>query len=275
MNKLAFMRNFLFNVLSLTPFRKRFQFIGNSSKEEFSEVIDLELFEKKVFSQNGEDGILIKIFSVIGSINNFYVEFGVESGAECNTCYLRKKAEWQGLMMDSAYENPELNLQRECITAENINKLFQKYNVPFEFDLLSIDIDYNDFYVWKALSEKYRPRVVVIEYNATHLPHEDKVVKYDTLGSWDGTNYYGASILSLYKLGRKKGYSLVYAENRGVNLFFIRDDILENVPFSFKEINNVTKIFKYPSYGSGPNGGHVADSLNRTFLTSDELLRRY
>ena len=78
------------------------------------------------------------------------------------------------------------------ITAENITQLFDKYHVPYDLDLLSIDIDYNDFYVWKALDEKYQPAVVVIEYNATHFPSEDKVAKYHPYFAGDGTNYYGA-----------------------------------------------------------------------------------
>ena len=55
------------------------------------------------------------------------------------------------------------NLHKEFVTAENINRIFEKYSVPFQFDLLSIDIDYNDFYLWNALDAKYTPFVVVID----------------------------------------------------------------------------------------------------------------
>tara|TARA_Y100001935_G_C17281180_1_gene497571 strand:- start:1118 stop:1249 length:132 start_codon:yes stop_codon:yes gene_type:complete len=43
--------------------------------------------------------------------------------------------------MDGGNENDAINLKKEFITAENINELFEKYNVPESFDLLSIDID--------------------------------------------------------------------------------------------------------------------------------------
>ncbi len=235
-------------------------------------LLDLSRFEKKFYSQNGEDGVIVKIFEAIGAKSKYYVEFGASNGLECNTRYLRQFFGWYGLLMDGKYENRFINLQKAFITAENINQLFRQHRVPHEFDLLSIDIDYNDFYVWNAISAEYRPRVVVIEYNATHLPHEDKVVKYDPNAWWDGSNYYGASILALYQLGRKKGYSLVYAEDAGVNLFFVRDDVLQRCPVTFKNVNSVEHLYKYPRYGKGPNGGHPADPHQREYVRSDEII---
>lgn len=236
-------------------------------------IIDLNEYEKKIYSQNGEDGVIEKIFEIIGTVSKDYVEFGVENGQECNTSYLRQHQHWQGLMMDGRYQDPAINLQKEFISAENINQLFQHYKVPLEFDLLSIDIDYNDFYVWKAINDQYRPRVVVIEYNASHLPYEDKVVKYDPTAQWDSSNYFGASILAYCKLAQKKGYSLVYAENRGVNLFFIQDDVLNECKVIFKDINCVDRIYKHSNFGrNGPNGGHPADPLNRAYVTAEEIL---
>lgn len=232
--------------------------------------IDLTAFEQRIFSQNGEDGVLLKIFDLIGTKSKFFVEFGTGDGRECNTRYLREFCEWKGLMMDGGYCQPHINLQQEMITAENILELFTKYGVPEEFDLLSVDIDFNDFYVLNKILGKYFPRVIVIEYNATHLPHEDKVVLYNPTQFWDGTNYFGASILSLYNIGRKYNYSLIYAENQGVNLFLVRDDVLETSGVTFKNINDVEKLYKYPRYRPG---GHPADPQNRLYTSSEEIFR--
>jgi hypothetical protein len=234
--------------------------------------IDLNNYEKRIFSQNGEDGVLSKIFEVIGTSSKFFVEFGVQDGEECNTRYLRENDHWQGLMMDAGYYTPEINLQKEMITAENVNDLFSKYHVPKEFDLLSIDIDFNDFYVLRSLLENYSPRVIVAEYNSTHFHNEDKVVIYDPTTFWDGTNYFGASILSLFNLGRKYHYSLIYSERGGINLFFVRDDVLKSSGASFKNANSVAKIYKFPKYGTGPKGGHIPDPLNRPYTSSEILL---
>lgn len=236
--------------------------------------IVLEHFEKKHFSQNGEDGVIERIFDLIGSTAKYYVEFGVENGNECNTRYLREAKGWQGLMMDGRFEDRKINLQQEFITAESINDLFEKYHVPHEFDLLSIDIDYNDFYIWHAIDSKYRPRVVVIEYNATHLPDEDKIVLYSPQHWWDGTNYFGASILSFSLLGKQKGYTLVYVENRGVNLFFVRDDILENGTIQFLDQNIVALLYKAPHYGLGPRDGHVQDPHFRPYVKAANILEK-
>jgi hypothetical protein len=250
------------SVFGLTP--------NDNSKPE----VDLEKYEKRVYSQNGEDGVLEKIFGIVGTTSRYYVEFGVENGNECNTRFLRQFYGWKGLMMDLSYQNHNINLNKEKITAENIVELFQKYQVPTEFDLLSIDIDLNDFHVWNTICQFYRPRVVVIEYNGCLSPHEDKVVIYYPNNHWDGTNYYGASILAFYKLGRKYGYSLVYAENRGANIFFVRDDVLESCGSLFKNTNNVEKLFKpLRNAGPGPNGGHTLDPHNRAYLKAENLLK--
>ena len=239
----------------------------------YAEPVDLSLYEKSFYSQNGEDGVLNKIFQLIGTSSRYCVEFGASDGKTNSNTYLLRLQGWSSLLMDRMYEDSAINLHKEFITAENITALFDKYNVPHDLDLLSIDIDFNDFYVWKALGAKYQPSVVVIEYNATHLPHEDKVVKYQPYFCGEGTNYYGASILALYHLGRSKGYSLVYADKEGVNLFFIRDDILEEKKLQFKDMNDVEKLYRYPTYGKGPNGGHREDPKKRAYLTSTDCLR--
>ena len=244
----------------------RMEYLVNSG----SSWVDLNFFERTVFSQNGEDGILELIFEAIETTNKYYVEFGVEDGSERNTRNLQEMYGWSGLLMDGGYENEQINLNKEFITAENINQLFEKYNVPEEFDLLSIDIDYNDFHVWKALEEKYKPRVVIIEFNGLFSESDDLVVKYDPKAAWDKTIYCGASIKAMYNLGISKGYSLVYVENNGVNLFFIRDDVLDfvekNMRIKFKDVNNIEKLYKPPFYDK------KADPKNREFVSSESLL---
>ena len=97
------------------------------------------------------------------------------------------------------------NIQREFVSPKNINKLFAKYNVPKEFDLLSIDIDSLDYYVWEAIKPIYKPRVVVVEYNSSIAPDLSLVVENEENFTWDETNYFGASLAALRKLGLKRG----------------------------------------------------------------------
>ncbi len=191
----------------------------------------------KIYSQNDEDGIIQEIFRRIGVAARTFVEFGVATGSECNTVKLLIEG-WRGLWMEpdplranSIRRTFELFCQDEklvvlekSVTAENIDALLSEHAAGAEIDLISIDIDYNDYWVWKAITT-VRPRVVVIEYNASLRPPLSLTVPYDPQGSWDGSNFYGASLQALVRLGAEKGYRIVGCSLAGVNAFFVRADL--------------------------------------------------
>jgi len=239
--------------------------------------IDLSLYEKRIFSQNGEDGVTIKLLELIYhkaiTDTKFYVEFGVESGVQCNTRILRENYKWKGLMMDGSNEKLDINLKKEFITKENICELFEKHNVPKHINLLSVDIDFNDYHVLKEILPKYKCDIIICEYNATHLANEDKVIQYDKNGKWDMTNYFGASLLAFNKLATHFNYILVYCENKGVNCFFIHNDIIQSKNLKFLNAGNVEKIYRKANYGCGPNGGHMQDTLNRKYISFNYITK--
>lgn len=186
-------------------------------------ILDLSPFEARVYSQNGEDGIIEAIFASVGTTNRYFVEFGVEDGLVCNTRRLLRSG-WSGLQMDP--RRNRRGVVEAFVTAENVNELFKMNGVPPRFDLLSIDIDGNDYWAWKAVTS-FHPRVVVIEYNASIPPDESRTIVYDPSFRWDGTDYFGAGLLALSRLGRRKGYTLVGCESQGVNAFFVHDSLIE------------------------------------------------
>lgn len=235
--------------------------------------MDLNSFEKKVFSQNGEDGITEKLIEIIyqgDNENKCFVEFGVQDGKECNTRILREKYNWNGLQMDGSFENHSINLKKHWICKENINNLFELYSVPKTINLLSVDIDFNDFYVLKEILFKYKCDIIICEYNATHLPHEDKIVVYNKYGMWDSTNYFGASLFSLYKLSRMFNYSIVCCDNMGVNCFMVHNDIIKKHNLQFN--TDIYKIYKSPKYSIGPNRGHPQDPTFRKYLSFENAM---
>jgi hypothetical protein len=191
----------------------------------------------KTYAQNDEDGILQEIFRRIGMASRTFVEFGVESGVECNSVKLLVEG-WRGLWIEGDTVHAEairrrfvpflashqLTMLENFVTAENIDALLAKGGMVGEIDLLGIDIDYNDLWVWKAITA-IRPRVVVIEYNASFRPPLSITVPYDPNGRWNGSNYYGASLEALVRLGREKGYRIVGCSIAGVNAFFVRADL--------------------------------------------------
>lgn len=198
----------------------------------------LNRYEFKVFSQAGEDGIISEIFNRIGTTNEFFVEFGVGNGLENNSAYLLVKG-WQGYWIEGSerfcksirqsFEDliakQQLTLKNTFITAANIEDLFREGNVPTELDLLSIDIDGNDYWVWQAITN-YRPRVVIVEYNAIYPPESSWVMQYNPSHQWKYNSHVGSSLKALEKLGHEKGYKLVACNFSGVNAFFVREDLL-------------------------------------------------
>src|SRR3990167_5795057 len=94
---------------------------------------NLNSFEKRVYSQNGEDGILEVVFDKIGTTNKYFVEFGVKDAQQCNTRFFKEFKGWQGLWMDGDKQYNK-NVKTHWITRENIEPLLKKYNVPKNFD---------------------------------------------------------------------------------------------------------------------------------------------
>ncbi len=184
---------------------------------------DLRSYERRVHSQGGEDGALERIFECIGTSNEYFVEFGAWDGRHLsNTAHLRLDCGWSGLLMDGAPERVGEGVHQEFVTAENVNALFDHYRVPERFDLLSIDIDGNEYWIWKALRD-YRARVVIIEYNVFFGIRVSKTMPYDPDHVWDKSMFHGASLAALRKLGREKGYSLVHTDSYSPNAIFVAD----------------------------------------------------
>jgi hypothetical protein len=202
--------------------------------------------EFSVYSQNGEDGILLYVFSQIGTTNRCFVEFGVADGRECNTANLLLNFGWQGLMMEAASfkydlarsyfdillgdEKDRLRILNTLVTAENINTLLSENHVPAEPDLLSIDIDSNDYWVWQAI-EVVRPRVVIVEYNPVYGVGQSLTIPYqrgmfDRFDAHPNGLYFGASLAALTRLAHHKGYVLVGCDSTGTNAVFVRQDVL-------------------------------------------------
>jgi hypothetical protein len=206
----------------------------------------LERHGFKVWSQNEEDGIIEEIFRRIGVARpgqpGSFVEFGVSDGRECNTLKLLVEG-WRGLWMESAPEQCEkirrihagpigegrLELLQTAVTAENIDRLIagSRAAAAGELDLLSIDIDGNDYHVLEAI-KGVRPRVVVIEYNGKFPPPMDVVPPYDSAHVWDGSDYAGASLQAISNLAERRDYRLVGTNICGANAFFVRSDLVGN-----------------------------------------------
>lgn len=208
-------------------------------------------FRKKIYSQYGEDGIIEYIFKIINPISRYYVEFGAWDGLKCsNTANLRINKNWKGLLLEgnkekveSTINRKEINLHHEIVNKNNINAIFKKYNVPTNFDLLSIDIDSNDYYVWENLTD-YKPRIVVIETNPGIKNDKPLCVIEDKANIYEKNNtgnYFGANLHAFYNLAKKKGYELLTVERW--NAFFIIKE--EFNKFNIQPISKEKMLLNY------------------------------
>ena len=119
------------------------------------------------------------------------------------------------------------------ITKKNINQLIKNSGIEGDIGLLSIDIDGNDYWIWKAI-DVISPRIVICEYNSTFGSRESVTIPYTETFNRTRTHYsnlyYGASLRALCVLAQKKGYVFVGSNKAGCNAFFIRKDIVGKIP---------------------------------------------
>ena len=200
---------------------------------------NIQDYEFKVFSQNGEDGIIQFLIQNTEIKNKIFVEFGVETYKEANTKFLLLNNGWSGLIIDGDKDAMEkiassdlhwkydLKSIGNFITKDNINEIIKSAGIEGEIGLLSVDIDGNDYWVFENI-DCINPQILIMEYNSmfgdTHkisVPYDENFVRsqkhYSNL-------YYGASIAALCDIANKKGYDLVGSNSFGNNLFFIRHD---------------------------------------------------
>lgn len=196
--------------------------------------------EFQVFSQNGEDGILLAILSKLASPTKRFVEIGVEEGLECNSAVLGFVLGWDGVMVEAdplraatarklaermlAGRTNRVDVCHTLVTCDNVNDIVG----DSPLGVLSIDVDGMDYWLWKAV-EATAAEVVIIEYNASMGPERPGMVPYDksfsAMKAHASGYYHGASLAALERLGRSKGYSLVAVDSAGVNAFFVHDAV--------------------------------------------------
>ncbi|MDR1115625.1 MAG: hypothetical protein LBL33_05680 [Tannerella sp.] len=230
----------------------------------------LELHGFKVYSQNDEDGIIQEIFKRIGTTSKIFIEFGIGNGMETNTLYLLMQG-WKGYWIDGnptfvshtkkvfkrAIDRGQLFVEESFITKDNIDSLLGKYFTG-EIDLLSIDIDGNDYYVWENI-KCINPRVVIVEYNAKFPPPCSFIMEYNETHHWDESDKMGMSLQAATDLGDSLGYQLVGTNLNGVNAFFVRKDIIRGKESALFPLPATAENLYNPAHYYLPfRGGHPA-----------------
>lgn len=213
-------------------------------------------YAKNNTSQFGEDGIIEKVLDIIPDSDQWCVEFGSWDGKKhSNTFNLITEKGFSAVLIEASkkkfvelVKNFGDSKKIVCINKfvgfgpeDNLDTILGETDIPKDFDLLSIDIDGNDYHVWEAV-KSYTPKVITVEFNPT-IPNEVEFVqeKNETVSQ-------GSSIRALVKLGRSKGYELVcatlanaiFVDQKYYPLFGIQDNSVEALR---KDKTFITHIF--------------------------------
>lgn len=200
---------------------------------------NLQLAEFKIFSQFGDDGIIQFLINYLDFTTQTFIEFGVEDYTESNTRYLLLNNNWSGMVMDGSEENIkkikeeswfwryELLAENLFVEKDNINQFIKSHGFHDEIGLLNIDVDGNDYWIWKSI-EVVKPILVVMEYNSYFGSQHPWTVNYDASFIRKDYHYsylyWGTSLLSLCDLAEEKGYSFIGCNSNGNNAYFVRND---------------------------------------------------
>jgi hypothetical protein len=243
----------------------------------------LNAFGRKVFSQSDEDGITLEILRRLGISQGVFAEFGVGDGLENNTLVLAASG-WKGFwvggqdLLVNTHENqrskPNFGFVKSWIKKSNVAELYwQGLNLISEksIDMLSVDLDGNDYYIAEELlTGGAAPKVIIVEYNAKFIPPIEWKIEYSDEHMWKGDDYFGASLASFQKLFAAHGYFLACCNAfTGANAFFVRSgyrDLFKDVP------KDISQVWSEPQYYLPYKYGH-ASSAKTIDLIFKELNR--
>jgi len=216
---------------------------------------------QKKFSQKGEEFYIIYIFQHILPESKYFVDLGAGDGFTLSNTALIKHYGWNGLMMDADNKGNE-EVKKEFITATNIIQLFEKYSVPEKFDLLSIDLDGNDYWVLDELLGEYRPRLIVAEFNGTIPYGVDKVMEYNEAHVWNNDDYYGASLDAFKRLAKRHNYTAIFCHD-SLNVYFLADEELCNPQTDFNVSHETQQYHPHNPNGVWYNFNEIKEQLNK------------
>lgn len=256
-------------------FRKICQ-IGHSHllnyRGKYKDVTNLNDLDYKIFSQNGEDGIIDYLLYTLSIDNPKFIEIGVGDYNEANTRFLFETKNSKGLIID-CIENLEkkvkknillwkgdLQILQKSINEENIINILKKFDFLNEIDLFSLDIDGIDFWILKKLPEKFS-KIAIIEYNSNF--GSELEISVPNIPNFNRIDYhysnlcFGASLKAIINLMKSKGFTFIGTNNSCVNAFFIVDEEVKNLGINLPKIENLKKYTESNIRESRSTEGHL------------------
>jgi len=182
------------------------------------------------YSQANEECYIKHILHNIPSKNKFILELGAWDAVHLsNTKYFIDEYDFDALLIDGDNHGNSV-VKEHFITKENILDILEKYECPKEFDFLCIDLDGNDIYILDEILTKYKPSLIVAEFNPIFQHNESVAIEYNPTHEWGNDNYYGFSFLAGIKMAEKNGYTCIF-QNDNLNMYFVKNEFIEGLTF--------------------------------------------
>lgn len=207
-------------------------------------IKDIENVFYKVFSQNGEDGIIQYLLYSLKINTPKFVEIGTENYLESNTRYIYETCSTDGLIIDGHVNLEEkiskflplykgnLKIINKLIESDSIIDILKKNNFIKDLDIFSIDIDSVDYWVIKELPDKIS-KIFIAEYNPYFGP--DLEITVPNIKNFNRTDYhysnlcYGSSLKAIINILKEKGFSFIGVNDLKNNAFFVLNEYLKLV----------------------------------------------
>jgi hypothetical protein len=258
-------------------------------------VENIQDLEFKVFSQFGDDGIIQYLINNIDINKKKFIEFGVGDYRESNTRFLLINNNWEGIVFDcnlnsikkikteDIYWQYNLQAVHAFINKDNINSLFESNGFIGDIGILHIDVDGNDYWIWKAI-DIIDPTIVIVEYNsifgckyAISIPYQENFIRTSAHHS---NLFFGASLKAFYLLAKNKGYEFVGSNNAGNNAYFIKKNKLKGIKPVLLEDGYVESKFREScdengqlNFISGRNRIKIIQNMEVVDVERNELIK--
>lgn len=184
-----------------------------------------EIKGRDLYSQNGEGLILEYVCHSLGITNPFFMDIGGGDGFYLsNTRHLANLG------------SPGVVLDRENGVDINLNNItdWVKYPHPSmligrtDIDVLSIDIDGNDYWILDKILSLKKPSIIIAEFNAMYT--DSRAIAYNHNHVWAGDSYYGFTFEAGKKLAEKHGYKIIF-QIADMNILMVHADLITGLTF--------------------------------------------
>ena len=225
-------------------------------RSKYKNIKNINDLDYKVFSQNGEDGIIDYLLYSLKIDKPKFVEIGIGDYSECNTRFLFERTSPKGLVVDCIEDlkikvskniklwRADITILEEFISSKNINSILKKYNFDKNIDLFSLDVDGIDYWILKELPKNFS-KIAIIEFNSTFGSEKEITVPYKE--NFDRSKYhysnlcYGASLKAINNIMKKKGFIFIGTNLHRVNAFFVSKKYINKIGLRIPKNKNLKK----------------------------------